>query len=73
VEYLHKQAEQVIKAKLIIEVREDDKVYVTGPLDNKTLCVAMLEEAMQTIKEAKRPKLFIPTKEILKKLGTTGI
>jgi len=65
--------EQVIKAKIIIEVREDDKVYVTGPLDNKNLCVAMLEEAMQTVKEAQRPKLFIPTKEILKKLGTTGI
>ena len=63
-----KQVEQVIKAKLIIEVREDDKVYVTGPLENKTLCLAMLEEAKDIVEKAQRKKIFIPTKEVLKKL-----
>ncbi len=54
----------MIKYKLIIEVREDDKVYVTGPLDNKTLCLAMIEEAKEVVN--KKTKIFIPNKEELK-------
>jgi hypothetical protein len=60
--------EQVIKYKLVIEVREDDKVYVTGPLHNKHICFAMLEEAKDIVKNAKKTKVFIPTIEDLKKL-----
>jgi hypothetical protein len=51
----------VTKYKLIIEVRDDDKVYVTGPLDNKTLCLAMLEEAKETVKNFQRTQIVIPS------------
>ncbi len=63
-----KQVEQVTKYKLTIEVREDDKVYVTGPLDNKTLCLAMLEEAKETVNNWKKTKISIPTPKDLRKL-----
>ena len=56
------------KAKLIIEVREDDKVYVTGPLDNKTLCLAMLEEAKDTVMNFNKTQITVPTPKDLKKL-----
>ena len=68
VEYSHKQRGQVTKYKLTIEVREDDKVYVTGPLDNKDLCFAMLEEAKDIVKNAKKTKVFVPTINDIKKL-----
>lgn len=63
------------KARIIIEVRDDDKVYVTGPLDNKTLCQAMLEEAIDIVKKCgKKPVISIPTINDLKKLnGASGI
>ena len=57
------------KYKLIIEVRDDDKVYVTGPLDNKTLCLAMLEEAKETVQNWQRTQISIPTPTDLKKLN----
>jgi hypothetical protein len=59
----------VIKARLIIEVREDDKVYVTGPLHDKTLCLAMLEEAKDTVKNFQRTQITIPTPKDLRKLN----
>lgn len=59
-EYLHKQAEPVIKHRIIIEVRDDDKVYVTGPLEKKQLCLAMLEEAKETVKNWKKPIIVMP-------------
>jgi hypothetical protein len=61
----------MVKARLIIEVMEDDKVYVTGPLDNKKLCRAMLEEAIETVEKFKPGQLVLPDKKILD--GTTGI
>jgi hypothetical protein len=61
------------KAKIIIEVREDDKVYVTGPLDNKTLCLAMLEEAKATVINWKRTQISIPTPKDLKKLNGNNV
>jgi hypothetical protein len=73
VEYSHKQAEQVIKAKLIVELRDDGRVYVTGNLKETAICLAMLDEAKEAVKDYKKTKIFIPTKEILKKLGTTSI
>jgi len=59
----------VIKYKLIIEVRDDDKVYVTGPLDNKTLCLAMIEEAKSTVQNFNRTQITVPTPNDLKKLS----
>lgn len=76
-EYLHKHQEQVInipkKAKLVIELREDGKVYVTGPLEQKQLCLAMIEEAKETVSNWKKTFIAIPNiKEIIKD-GTTRI
>ncbi len=59
----------MIRYKLTIEVREDDKVYVTGPLDNKTLCLAMLEEAKDTVMNFNKTQITIPTPKDLKKLN----
>ena len=56
------------KYKLIIEVREDDKVYVTGPLDNKTLCLAMLDEAKTTVQNWNKTSIAIPSINDLKKV-----
>ena len=56
------------KYKLTIEVREDDKVYVTGPLDNKTLCLAMLEEAKSIVQNFNRTQITVPTPKDIKKL-----
>ncbi len=59
----------MVKYKLTIEVREDDRVYVTGPLDNKDLCFAMLEEAKEVVKNAKKTKVFVPTiRDVLKSI-----
>ena len=65
----------MVKYKLIIEVREDDKVYVTGPLDNKQLCFAMLEEAKATVQNFTRTQFIVPTPKDLKKVinGTSGV
>jgi len=59
----------VIKYKLIIEVRDDDKVYVTGPLDQKMYCLAMLEEAKSVVQNWNRTQISIPTPTDLKKLN----
>ena len=56
------------KYKLIIEVRDDDKVYVTGPLDNKTLCLAMIEEAKDTVNNWNKTYIAIPSINDLKKV-----
>lgn len=66
--FSHKQPGQVTKYKLTIEVRDDDKVYVTGPLDNKTLCLAMLEEAKSTVMNFSKTQITVPTPKDLKKL-----
>lgn len=68
VEYSLKQAEQVTKAKLIIEVREDDKVYVTGNLENKMLCLAMIEEAKDIVNNWNKKQITVPTINDIKKL-----
>lgn len=47
-------------AKLIIEVREDGKVYATGPLHDKQLCIAMLEEAKEIIKRFDPTRILKP-------------
>lgn len=48
-------------AKVIIELREDGKVYVTGPLEQKELCLAMIDEAKSTVKDWKKPIIFFPS------------
>lgn len=57
----------MVKAKLIIEVREDDKVYVTGPLDKKQLCIAMIEEARLAIQNHKKTSIIMPNLTDIKK------
>ncbi len=59
----------MVKVKLIVELREDNKVYVTGPLHDKDLCNAMLDEAKEAVKNAKQTRIFIPTKEVLNKMN----
>lgn len=54
------------KHRIIIEVREDDKVYVTGPLEKKDLCIAMLEEAKVTVKNWKKSIIVMPDFKKLK-------
>ena len=61
------------KYKLTIEVREDDKVYVTGPLDNKTLCLAMLEEAKSTVMNFSKTQFVVPTPKDLNKINNGTI
>ena len=61
------------KYKLIIEVRDDDKVYVTGPLDNKTLCLAMLEEAKDTVLNWQRTQISIPTPKDIRNLNGNNL
>lgn len=56
-------------AKLIVEVREDDKVYVTGNLEDKNYCIAMLEEAIEAVKKWKKPILSTPSINELKKIN----
>jgi hypothetical protein len=50
-------------ARIVIELRDDNKVYMTGPLHNKELILAMLEEAERIIKEYK-PGLIVKPKDI---------
>lgn len=50
--------------KLIIEVREDGKVYMTGPLHDKHLCNAMLDEAREIVKKFNPNKIIIPNQVI---------
>jgi hypothetical protein len=60
----------MVKHRIVIEVREDDKVYVTGPLDNKQLCIAMLEEAKETVNNWKKTKIAMPTiNNVFKKIN----
>lgn len=63
----------MIKAKIIIEVREDNKVYVTGPLHDKTLCTAMIEEAKDVIKNWKKTIITAPSIKDLKKLNGNNV
>lgn len=54
--------------KLIIEVREDGKVYATGPLHDKKLCIAMLEEAKNIVESYKKTSIVVPGVNDLKLL-----
>jgi acetylornithine deacetylase/succinyl-diaminopimelate desuccinylase-like protein len=56
----------MIKAQIIIEVREDGKVYATGPLHDKGLCFAMLEEAKSIITNWKKTTIILPSTDDLK-------
>ena len=55
-------------AKLTIEVREDGKVYATGPLHDKNLCIAMLEEGINIVKTFKPGLIQPPGIDAIKKL-----
>lgn len=46
--------------KLIIELREDGKVYVTGPLEKKELCIAMIDEAKSAVNGWKKTTIVMP-------------
>lgn len=50
----------MVKCRLVIEVREDDKVYVTGPLEKKDYCLAMLEEAKEAVMKWKKTSIVVP-------------
>lgn len=65
----------MVKHRIIIEIRDDsDQVYVTGPLNNKSLCIAMLEEAIDVVKKCgNKPIISIPTKEEIKKLNGNNV
>jgi hypothetical protein len=65
----------MVKHRIIIEVKEnDDQVHVTGPLNNKNLCIAMLEEAIDVVKKCgKKPIISIPTIKDLKKLNGNNV
>lgn len=58
-----------MKVKLTVELREDGKVYVSGPLDQKQLCLDMLIEAMQAVKNHKKHRIVTPSINDLKKLN----
>lgn len=45
--------------KLIIEMRPDGSVQVSGPITNRFMCYAMLESARDVIKDYK-PSPIIP-------------
>lgn len=52
--------------KLIVELREDGKVYVSGPLDKRDLCLAMLDEAKGAVKNWKKTHIVIPNVKTIK-------
>lgn len=52
--------------KLIIELREDGKVYVTGPLHDKDLCIAMIEEAKSAVNSYEKKTIVMPSIRDLK-------
>jgi hypothetical protein len=63
-----------MKAKLTIEVDDNWKVWVTGPLDNKKMCLEMLDKAKDIVKTAKRTLITQPTKQDIKIVsGSTGL
>ena len=64
--------EQVTKIKLIIELREDGKVYLTGPIESKDLCNALLDEAKEVVKNYKKITIAVPTKQEIKKLSESS-
>lgn len=51
----------MIERKIIIELRADGKVYVTGMLHEKDICNAMLDEAKEVVKNYKRELIIKPT------------
>lgn len=65
----------MVKHRIVIEVKEnDDQVYVTGPLNNKNLCIAMLEEAIDVVKKCgNKPIISIPTIKDLKELNGNNV
>ena len=54
--------------KLIIEVREDGKVYATGPLHDKKLCIAMIEEAKNIVNSYEKKHVVMPSINDIKKI-----
>jgi hypothetical protein len=52
--------------KIVIELREDGKVYVTGPLDKRELCIAMIEEAKNAVNSHEKRTIVMPTIRDLK-------
>lgn len=54
--------------KLIIEIREDGKVYATGPLHDKNLCIAMLEEAKNIVNSYQKKNIVMPNINEIKKI-----
>lgn len=57
------------KATIVIELRGDGKVYVTGPLAEKQLCLAMIEEAKEVVNNYKRTFISIPNPKDIKNLA----
>lgn len=53
--------------KLVIELREDGRIYLTGPIEHKDLCLGILDEAKSIVKNHKKITIKIPTKEEIKK------
>lgn len=52
--------------KLIIFTDDNGIVHVTGPLHDKNLCNALLEEAKSIVKNFGNKSIVIPTAGILK-------
>ena len=52
--------------KIVIELREDGKVYVTGPLHDKDLCTALIEEAKSVVNSWKKTSIVMPSIRDLK-------
>lgn len=46
--------------KIVIELREDGKVYVTGPLHDKKLCIGMIEEAKNAVNSYEKKTIVMP-------------
>ena len=52
--------------KIVIELREDGKVYVTGPLHDKDLCTALIEEAKSVVNSYEKKTIVMPSIKDLK-------
>lgn len=57
-----------MKVKITIELREDGKVYVTGPLHDKKLCLDIIQEAKQAVYDYNKTNIVIPGINDIKKL-----
>lgn len=57
-----------MKVRLTIELREDGKVYVSGPLHEKKLCLDIIQEAKQAIYDYNKNSILMPGINDIKKL-----